>query len=100
MLQTERDVELEKEVMAELQHHFPRDCRNIKVTAHYGVVILTGTAKNNVLKWDMCGVVCAVAGVLDVFNYLKIRRPNRNTELHRETQPGCEPVNRMIRPEI
>ena len=77
------DSELERDVKEELRWKPDLDATDIAVSAHNGVVTLTGFVRSYTDKYEAESAAKRVAGVIAVANDLEVRIPN----IHQRPDP-------------
>src|ERR1700726_1618769 len=82
-LMMKSDSELERDVKEELQWNPDLDATDIAVSAHNGVVTLTGFVRSYTDKYEAESAAKRVAGVIAVANDLEVRIPN----IHQRPDP-------------
>jgi len=70
-----RDPEVHQDVRSELEV-LDAGHRSVEITAHHGVVYLTGLVESYAHKWAIDRAVTRIVGVKDLRDHLHVRRPD------------------------
>jgi len=72
------DAEIKNAILNALQILIPKT--KIHISVYYGVVILTGEAKDDLQKNKIMNVVADMQGILNVWNFIKIKEKADNNK--------------------